>query len=53
MKKFGDYVSNLRVLEQVDKENLDNEFIKGWGCENIRPRLLASKISAGGMDGKE
>lgn len=27
MKKFENYVSNLRVLEQADKEQLDNEFI--------------------------
>ncbi len=27
MKKFDNYVSNLRVLEQADKEQLDNEFI--------------------------
>lgn len=27
MKKFDNYVSNLRVLEQADKEALDNEFI--------------------------
>lgn len=27
MKKFDHYVSNLRVLEQADKERLDNEFI--------------------------
>lgn len=27
MKKFDNYVSNLRVLERADKEMLDNEFI--------------------------
>lgn len=27
MKKFDNYVSNLRVLEQANKEQLDNEFI--------------------------
>lgn len=27
MKKFDNYASNLRVLEQADKEQLDNEFI--------------------------
>lgn len=27
MKKFDNYVSNLRVLEQADQEMLDNEFI--------------------------
>lgn len=27
MKKFENYVSNLRVLEKADKEALDNEFI--------------------------
>lgn len=29
MKKFENYVSNLRVLERADEENLDNEFIIG------------------------
>lgn len=29
MKKFENYVSNLRVLERADEENLDNEFIVG------------------------
>lgn len=27
MKKFENYVSNLRVLERADKESLENEFI--------------------------
>ena len=27
MKKFDNYVSNLRVLERAEKERLDNEFI--------------------------
>ncbi|MCI8711083.1 MAG: nucleotidyltransferase [Ruminococcus sp.] len=27
MKKFENYVSNLRVLEQANKEDLNNEFI--------------------------
>lgn len=27
MKKFNNYVSNLRVLECADKESLENEFI--------------------------
>lgn len=27
MKKFDNYVSNLRVLKRADKERLDNEFI--------------------------
>lgn len=27
MKKFDNYVSNLRVLERADKEMLSNEFI--------------------------
>lgn len=27
MKKFENYVSNLRVLEKADKEDLNNEFI--------------------------
>ena len=27
MKKFDNYVSNLKVLSQAEKENLDNEFI--------------------------
>lgn len=27
MKKFDNYVSNLRVLERADREELDNEFI--------------------------
>lgn len=27
MKKFDNYVSNLRVLERAGKEDLDNEFI--------------------------
>ena len=27
MKKFDNYISNLRVLERADKECLNNEFI--------------------------
>ncbi len=27
MKKFENYVSNLRILEQAHRENLENEFI--------------------------
>ncbi len=29
MKKYENYVSNLRVLERADRESLDNEFIIG------------------------
>ncbi len=29
MKKYDNYVSNLRVLERADREALDNEFIIG------------------------
>lgn len=27
MKKFDNYISNLRVLENADKEDLENEFV--------------------------
>lgn len=39
MKKYDNYVSNLRVLERADREALDNEFIIGGIIDSNFPHL--------------